>query len=90
MDPMYEQSEVSKALNSFPAVDIFIAHNSPQGIHERDTDVHQGVEAFTEYIDRVQPAYFLHGHQHVNDFSQRGKTTIFGTFGVGLLELPIG
>ena len=72
---MFEQSEVAKTLRSFPAVDVFVAHNSPAGIHERDSEVHQGFEAFTEYIDRVQPAYFIHGHQHVNEVSQRGETS---------------
>ena len=87
---MFEQFEVTKALRSFPAVDVFVAHNSPTGFHERDSDVHQGFEAFTDYIDRVQPEYFIHGHQHVNEVSQRGETSIIGVFGEAAINLNIG
>ena len=78
---MYTQEEVHELLGDLPAVDIFIAHNSPRGIHERDNLIHQGFDAFLEYIDRVQPAYFLHGHQHCNRISYRGKTCIMGVYG---------
>ncbi len=87
---MFEQFEVAKALRSFPAVDVFIAHNSPAGFHERDPDVHRGFEGFSDYIDRVQPRYFLHGHQHVNQVSQKGETTIIGVFGEATINLEIG
>jgi Icc-related predicted phosphoesterase len=87
---MFEQFEVARALRSFPAVDVFVAHNSPTGFHERDSEVHQGFEAFTDYIDRVQPAYFIHGHQHVNQVSQRDGTSIIGVFGEAAINLKIG
>lgn len=78
---MYTQNEVNELLQDFPVVDVFIAHNSPRGIHERDTGIHQGFDAFLEYIDRVQPAYFLHGHQHCREVSYRGNTCIMGVYG---------
>ena len=84
---MYTQEQVHALLDNFPAVDIFIAHNSPRGIHERDTVNHQGFDAFLDYIDRVQPAYFLHGHQHCNDISYRGKTCIMGVYGERQFQL---
>ena len=87
---MFEQSEVTEALESFPAVDVFVAHNSPFGYHERDSDVHQGFEAFTNYIDRAQPRYFIHGHQHCNQVSERSRTTIIGVFGETALNLKSG
>ena len=55
---LHEQWEVANALHSFPVVDVFIAHNSPRGIHERDSDVHQGFDAFPDYID-PRPAVLL-------------------------------
>ena len=85
---MFEQSEVDEALRSFPAVDVFVAHNSPAGYHERDIDVHQGFEAFTEYIDRTNPSYFIHGHQHINEISMRKETLIIGVFGEAVINLP--
>ena len=86
---LYEQWEVEKALRSFPRVDVFVAHNSPRGIHERDTDVHQGFDAFADYIDRVQPGYFLHGHQHVNKITIRNGTKIIGVYGEKVIDLEI-
>lgn len=86
---LYEQNEVSRALENFPPVDVFVAHNSPSGIHERDSDVHQGFGAFLEYIERVQPRYFLHGHQHLRQTTVLGRTEIIGVFGEQLIELEI-
>ena len=83
---LYEQEEVTSALSAFPAVDVFVAHNSPRGIHERDTEVHQGFDAFLDYIDRAQPRFFLHGHQHVNRTSKLGGTNIVGVFGETVLN----
>ena len=84
---LYEQWEVEKALTSFPRVDVFIAHNSPRGIHERDGEVHQGFDAFLNYIERARPRYFLHGHQHLNQRSTLGSTEVIGVFGEAELEL---
>ena len=78
---MYTQEKVHELLKDLPAVDVFIAHNSPRGIHERDNIIHQGFDAFLDYIDRVQPTYFLHGHQHCNRISYRGKTCVMGVYG---------
>lgn len=86
-DFMYSQSEVADLLKDFPPVDVFIAHNSPRNIHERDTGIHQGFDAFLEYIERVQPSYFFHGHQHCNKVTQYGKTQIIGVYGEKSLKL---
>lgn len=87
---LFEQYEVSKALQDFPYVDIFVAHNSPRGVHERDSEVHQGFDAFLDYVERKQPRYFLHGHQHLNEVSDLGRTKIFGVFGEGAFDLQTG
>jgi Icc-related predicted phosphoesterase len=87
---LFEPFEVTEALRSFPRVNVFVAHNSPRGYHERDSEVHQGFQAFTDYIDRAQPEYFIHGHQHCNQVSQRGGTTIVGVYGETVLELGPG
>ncbi|MDZ4405131.1 metallophosphoesterase [Prosthecobacter sp.] len=78
---LYEQWDVANALNGFRPVDVFVAHNSPAGIHERDIHVHQGFKAFGEYIDRTQPQLFIHGHQHIDASTIRGQTTILSVFG---------
>lgn len=78
---MFEQDEVKRLMIDFPAVDVFIAHNSPRFIHERDDNVHQGFDAFIDYIDRTKPSYFFHGHQHCNQITHRGVTKIVGVYG---------
>lgn len=87
---LYEQDEVRQALASFPRVDVFIAHNSPAGCHERDMEVHQGFEGFRDYILRARPRYFLHGHQHFNATTRIGETTVVGIFGEILFDLLPG
>lgn len=82
---LFDQSEVNRLLPMFPAVDIFVAHNSPRGIHDREDDVHFGFEGFVRYIDRVQPKFFLHGHQHLNSETQRNGTSVIGTYGSRLI-----
>lgn len=84
---LYTQEQAGRMLNDFPSVDVFIAHNSPRGVHERDGDVHQGFEVFREYIERVQPKFFLHGHQHVNEVTEFGRTQVVGVYGEIYLEL---
>lgn len=86
---LFEQQEVIRALRWFPAVDVFIAHNSPRGVHERDPDVHQGFDGFHDYIERVRPRYFIHGHQHTNRVTTREETTIIGVYGEAELELNL-
>lgn len=84
---LWEQDEVSALMRQLPAVDIFVAHNSPRGIHERDTDVHQGFDGFREYIVAKRPRFFIHGHQHANDISKLEDTTIVGVYGTRVLDI---
>lgn len=64
-------------------------HSSPPGIHERDMGIHQGFDVFLDYIDRVQPRYFLRGHLHCREISYRGKTCIMGVYGEKNFQLSI-
>jgi len=84
---IFEQKEVFSLITHMSGVDIFIAHNSPRGVHERDQDAHIGFDAFKEYITTFQPQLFLHGHQHVNSLSKIGRTEILGVFGFKFIDL---
>lgn len=46
-----DQAEVSDMLAGFPPVDVFIAHNSPRGVHDRDDEIHTGFDALTVTTD---------------------------------------
>ena len=86
---LYEQAEVEHALRGFPTVDVFVAHNSPWGIHDdtRGDEAHQGFQAFGGYIARQRPRFFLHGHQHLNRQSLLDDCEVVGVYGHRLLDL---
>ena len=78
---LYNDAEVGDALDSFPRVDVFVAHNSPRSIHDREDDVHLGFASFMSYVADRQPRLFLHGHQHVNAETTIGTTKVIGVCG---------
>lgn len=84
---LYDEEEVESLVVAFPAVDVFVAHNSPRHIHDRDDEVHLGFEAFVRYIRRVQPQVFFHGHQHISKETVIGKTRVIGVFGQNRFEI---
>jgi uncharacterized protein len=84
---LYTQEEVAERLRYFPRVDVFVAHNSPRHCHERGDDIHKGFDAFNDYIQRCQPRYFIHGHQHVNSVTRIGDTEVIGVYGKKQLYL---
>ena len=87
---LFDQDEVRSALSTFPRVDVFVGHNSPHGIHDRNDGVHAGFAAFTTYIRDHQPKLFLHGHQHRNQTSMSGGSTVIGVYGCQTLVLDKG
>jgi uncharacterized protein len=86
---LYEQFEASGLLAGFPRVDVFVAHNSPRRVHDKEDETHYGFEAFVTYISEKQPRLFFHGHQHVNRETMVGQTRIIGVFGHRLLEIAV-
>lgn len=84
---LFEQEEVSRLLEGFPPVGVFVAHNSPRHIHDRNDHVHFGFEAFVSYIDRAKPRLFIHGHQRVNRETRVGETTVIGVYGFRRLKI---
>jgi len=86
---LYDQDEVAELLAAFPQVDVFIAHNSPRHIHDRDDDIHIGFEAFVGYIRCAQPRLFFHGHQHINQDTCIGETRVIGVYGMQRFEIKV-
>jgi Icc-related predicted phosphoesterase len=84
---LFEQSEVDSLMQSFPKVDVFVAHNSPAQVHDKDDFVHAGFTAFNSYIAKHQPKLFLHGHQHVEKETMMGATRVIGSYGFRSLVL---
>lgn len=47
-------------------VDIVLAHAPAVGYGDGPDYAHRGYECFLELIDRWRPAFFIHGHVHLN------------------------
>ena len=84
---LYEQDEASALLKDFPPVDVFVSHNSPIGIHDKEDEVHTGFEALSEYIRMQKPKVLIHGHQHVNSETEVGGTRVIGVYGHRVVEI---
>jgi Icc-related predicted phosphoesterase len=85
---LFEQEDVEKMMIGFPPVDVFLGHNSPRLVHDREDEVHTGFVAFNRYITDAQPKYFFHGHQHENVETNIGPTRVIGTYGHRFLVIP--
>jgi Icc-related predicted phosphoesterase len=85
---LFENAEVERLVASLPAVDVFVTHNSPRLVHDREDDVHMGFAAFNQYIQRAKPKIMLHGHQHENVESLVGGARVIGTYGFRMLVVP--
>lgn len=47
-------------------VDIMVTHSPVRGYGDLDDLPHRGFECLDYYVDRLRPAYLLHGHVHLN------------------------
>ena len=84
---LYYQEEAEAFLAAFPAVDIFISHNSPRRVHDREDEIHTGFTALNSYIRRTKPRLLLHGHQHREQESVVGRTRIVCVYGWKIIEM---
>lgn len=84
---LYEQLDVTRRLETFPAVDVFVSHNSPRFIHDQEDDIHCGFTGLKNYITRTQPRLLIHGHQHRNVETMVTGTSVIGVYGWRLLHL---
>jgi uncharacterized protein len=46
------------------ALDILITHSPPFGVHDEETQAHQGLKAINWLIQVAKPRYHFHGHVH--------------------------
>lgn len=51
-------------LNYGRSLDILITHSPPFGIHDDNTQAHQGFKAINWLLQFAKPRYHLHGHTH--------------------------
>lgn len=84
---LYEQEGALDLLKGFPPVDIFVSHNSPRGIHDKEDEVHTGFDALSTYIQLAKPRLLIHGHQHVDSETLLLGTKVLGVYGHRLIEV---
>lgn len=84
---MYDQKEIFDLLSEFPRVDVFISHNSPKGIHDKNDEVHIGFDALHDYITNRKPRLLIHGHQHVDAETKIHQTRVIGIYGHKMIEV---
>ncbi|HZJ22501.1 MAG TPA: hypothetical protein VFD54_04275, partial [Anaerolineales bacterium] len=46
------------------ALDILITHSPPFGIHDEESQAHQGLKAINWLLRVARPRYHFHGHTH--------------------------
>ena len=67
-------------------VDIVLAHAPAEGFGDGADFAHRGFGCFVELIDSYKPAYFVHGHVHMNygrdirRVIERGNTRIINAY----------
>lgn len=73
---LYDDEQVAGLLESFPRVDVFVAHNPMAGVHDINDGVHNGFRAFRDYVERKRPKVFLHGHSNRKEETTVGDTRV--------------
>ena len=84
---LYEQEEVAERLSTFPSADIFLSHNSPRGIHDRDDGIHVGFDGLSAYLSRAQPKLLIHGHQHIERETIAAGIRVLAVYGCKMIEV---
>ena len=74
-------------------LDILITHSPPFGIHDEDSQAHQGLKALNFLIRTAGPRYHFHGHTHFyrnnleDAITQIGRTTVMNIFPYKVIEI---
>lgn len=75
------------------ALDILITHSPPFGIHDDDTQAHQGLKALNWLLRVAKPRYHFHGHTHFQrgnlspSESTHGLTKIINIYPYKIIEV---
>ena len=66
--------------------DILLTHAPAAGFNDGEDLPHRGFAAFNQLLDKYEPAYFVHGHVHMNynpmqkRYDRYGNTTVINAF----------
>ena len=59
-----ELRTAARRLRNGAPVDILLTHAPPLGVGDENDLPHQGFESFHRLVNRLRPAYLIHGHIH--------------------------
>lgn len=85
----YTQTESILTAFSLPKADVVVSHTSPMGINQ-NKPTHPGLIGISDYIKIHKPCLVLHGHQHINKKTIKGKTSVIGVFGAQIIDSETG
>ena len=77
-------------------LDVLITHSPPFGIHDDDSQAHQGLKALNFLIRVSSPRYHFHGHTHFYRYNledpvtQVGRTIVMNIFPYKVFEIEEG
>jgi Icc-related predicted phosphoesterase len=80
-------------MNYGRALDILITHSPPFGIHDEESQAHQGLKAINWLIRMAKPRYHFHGHTHFqrrnlsSSETTSGQTKIMNIFPYKVVEV---
>ena len=75
-------------------IDILLTHAPLHGHNDLEDLPHRGFACFERILERYEPAFFVHGHVHLNygtkipRRSSRGKTEILNAYEYCVFEIP--
>ncbi|MBN1500924.1 MAG: metallophosphoesterase [Spirochaetes bacterium] len=86
--------KLRRKINSEGGIDILFAHAPAFELNDGKDVCHQGFKTFIEIIDKYNPKYFIHGHQHLNYNIQSRvlkykQTTIINTYEYYVLDYDL-
>jgi len=58
--------------------DLLLTHAPAAGLGDGEDLPHRGFETFLQLLDKYRPAYFVHGHMHLNYDYQLARTRSYG------------
>jgi Icc-related predicted phosphoesterase len=76
-------------------LDVLITHSPPFGIHDEDSQAHQGLKALNFLIRVARPRYHFHGHTHFYrnnleaSVTQIEQTTVMNIFPYKVIEIKV-
>lgn len=82
---------VTRKIRRAGGVDIVLSHAAPKGCGDLEDRAHRGFACFCDLMDNWHPAYWVHGHVHLNYGAERlhgyGSTKVVNAWQRYVIEI---